>query len=127
MLALATTAMGTAAVAASKGAAAASLSSFVAAFFAFELCVGVYFPSIGTLRSKYVPDSHRSVIMNLFGIPLNALVVGCFLSIKKLGVSGALGVATTALGLATLAAADLARLTSKKEKPSPGDEKALPA
>ena len=127
MLALATTAMGTATVAASKSAAAASLSSFVAAFFAFELCVGVYFPSIGTLRSKYVPDSHRSVIMNLFGIPLNALVVGCFLSIKKLGVSGALGVATAALGLATLAAADLARLTSKKEKPAPGDEKALPA
>jgi len=124
MLAAATGAMALAAATTARGAALAPL---VAAFFAFELCVGFYFPSIGTLRSKYVPDSHRSVIMNLFGIPLNALVVGCFLSIKKLGVSGALGVATTALGLATLAAADLARLTSKKEKPAPGDEKALPA
>ena len=52
--------------------------------------------------------------MNLFGIPLNAIVVGCFLSIKKLGVSGALSVATAALGLATLAAAELARMTKPK-------------
>ena len=49
--------------------------------------------------------------MNLFGIPLNLLVVGCFLSIKRLGVSGALTVAAGALGLATAAAADLARTT----------------
>ena len=114
MLALATAAMGTAAATAGRGVAGATLASFVAAFFAFELCVGMYFPSIGTLRSKYIPDSHRSVIMNLFGIPLNAIVVGCFLSIKKLGVSGALSVATAALGLATLAAAELARMTKPK-------------
>merc|ERR1719263_665253 len=90
---------------------AATLSSFVAAFFAFELCVGLYFPSIGTLRSRHVPDSHRSVIMNLFGIPLNVLVISVFLSIKRLGVSGALRVATGALGLATSAAAALVYLT----------------
>lgn len=111
MLGLATTAMAAASATALRSSPAATLSSFVAAFFAFELCVGLYFPSIGTLRSKHVPDSHRSVIMNLFGIPLNALVVGCFLSIKKLGVGGALSVATAALGVATLAAAELARIT----------------
>ena len=32
----------------------------------------------------------RQVIMNLFGIPLNLLVISVFLSIKRLGVSGAL-------------------------------------
>lgn len=79
-----------------------TLPALVAAFFAFEACVGMYFPSIGTLRSKYVPDSHRSVIMNLFGIPLNFLVVGVFLSISKLGLKGALGISSGALGLATL-------------------------
>jgi MFS transporter, MFS domain-containing protein family, molybdate-anion transporter len=86
-----------------------SLPILVASFFAFEACVGMYFPSIGTIRSKYVPDSHRSVIMNLFGIPLNVLVVGVFLSISKLGMSGALKVSAGALALATLC---MVRLTA---------------
>jgi len=102
MLSVATVAMGIAAwVSRSSTVIAMPLAALVAAFFAFEGCVGMYFPSIGTLRSKYVPDSHRSVIMNLFGIPLNVLVVSVFLSIKKLGVSGALGISTGALALAT--------------------------
>jgi MFS transporter, MFS domain-containing protein family, molybdate-anion transporter len=79
-----------------------SLAGLMASFFAFEACVGMYFPSIGLLRSKYVPDSHRSVIMNLFGIPLNLLVVSVFLSANKLGVKGALGVSSGALGIAAL-------------------------
>ena len=102
MLSVATVAMTIAAwISKADSVIAMPLASLVAAFFAFEGCVGMYFPSIGTLRSKYVPDSHRSVIMNLFGIPLNVLVVTVFLSIKKLGVSGALGVSAGALGLAT--------------------------
>lgn len=79
------------------------LSALVSAFFAFEIAVGFYFPSIGTLRSKYIPDSHRSVIMNLFGIPLNALVVSVFLRINSLGIGGALTIATAALSVATIA------------------------
>lgn len=97
MLAVATAAM---AVASAVG--GTSLAAIVAAFFAFEACVGMYFPSIGTLRSKYIPDSHRSVIMNIFGIPLNLLVVSVFLSIRSLGVQGALRCATAALGVATV-------------------------
>ena len=104
---LAAAAMAGAAVSAKRNA----MASLCAAFFAFELCVGLYFPTIGTLRSKYVPEGQRAIIMNLFGIPLNMLVVGCFLSIKKLGVPGALSVAAGALALAAAAAADLARTT----------------
>ena len=94
------------------------LATLVASFFAFEACVGMYFPSIGTLRSRYVPDSHRSVIMNLFGIPLNVLVVSVFLSISKLGLTGALSVSSAALGVATLCMVGLTRLSgqSKEEK-----------
>jgi hypothetical protein len=88
----------------------------ITAFFAFEACVGMYFPSIGTLRSKYIPDSHRSVIMNIFGIPLNALVVGVFLSIKKLGVQGALFCSTAALTLATVSMYVLSSITDPKGK-----------
>lgn len=111
MLTVATIAMGIAAwISASSTIVAMPFAALVGAFFAFEGCVGMYFPSIGTLRSKYIPDSHRSVIMNLFGIPLNALVVSVFLSIKRLGVSGALGVSTGALGLATLSMMKLNRM-----------------
>lgn len=100
MLTIAALAMGTAAAAAASP--AAPLAALVAAFFVFEGCVGFYFPSIGTLRSKYVPDSHRSLIMNLFGIPLNVLVVSVFLANQRLGVSGALGISTGALTLASI-------------------------
>lgn len=76
------------------------LGVLILSLFVFEACVGMYFPAIGTLRSKYFPDSHRSVVMNLFGIPLNAMVVSVFLSIERLGVQGALGVSTAALAAA---------------------------
>jgi MFS family permease len=89
------------------------LWGLMASFFAFEACVGMYFPSIGTLRSKYVPDSHRSVIMNLFGIPLNVLVVSVFLSIQKLGVKGALAISSGSLGLATIAMFQLRRMVRR--------------
>jgi len=45
------------------------------AFVAFEFCVGVYFPSICTLKSMAVPESHRSTIYNLFRAPMNLIVI----------------------------------------------------
>ncbi|EOD06924.1 hypothetical protein EMIHUDRAFT_218632 [Emiliania huxleyi CCMP1516] len=66
-------------------------------------CVGCYFPLIGTLRSKYLPDAYRGVIMNLFGIPLNLIVVAVFLSIGKLGLAGAFACSFSALATALVA------------------------
>ncbi|CAB9520511.1 Molybdate-anion transporter [Seminavis robusta] len=77
------------------------LPKLIFAFFTFEACVGMYFPSIGTLRSTYLPDTHRSVLMTLFGVPLNAIVVTVFLLVPKLGAQGAMLVAAVCLGLAT--------------------------
>lgn len=108
MLALATVAMTGASWLVSQTSSSV-LWGLMAAFFAFEACVGMYFPSIGTLRSKYVPDSHRSVIMNLFGIPLNVLVVSVFLSIHKLGLQGALSISSGALAVATVCMFQLRR------------------
>lgn len=100
MLTIASLSMGSATKVASS--AEAPLASLIVSFFAFEACVGLYFPSTGSLRSKYVPDAHRSIIMNLFGIPLNVLVVTVFLLNERLGVSGSLGVATGALNLSAI-------------------------
>jgi len=49
------------------------------AFVGFEFCCGVYFPSICTLKSEAVPESHRATIYNLFRAPMNAIVVAVLL------------------------------------------------
>ena len=118
MLTVATIAMSAATYTVSSASAASSLPALIASFFAFEACVGMYFPSIGTLRSKYIPDSHRSVIMNLFGIPLNVLVVSVFMFVKYLGVNGALGISSCALALATLCMTRLNRIIAKEAEPA---------
>merc|ERR1711871_1140446 len=40
------------------------------AFLLFEGVVGCYFPALGTLKSKIVPDAQRSTIYNIFLVPL---------------------------------------------------------
>jgi len=44
-------------------------------FLIFEMCCGIHFVCIGTLRSRYIPEESRSGVMNLFRVPLNILVV----------------------------------------------------
>jgi len=45
------------------------------AFLTFEICVGIFWPAMGTLRGRLVPEAARSTIMNFFRMPLNAIVV----------------------------------------------------
>jgi len=44
------------------------------AFCLFELCVGIFWPSMMTMRANYVPEELRATIINIFRIPLNAFV-----------------------------------------------------
>lgn len=46
----------------------------MASFLAFEIVVGLFWPSIGTLRSQFIPEENRATITNIFRIPLNAIV-----------------------------------------------------
>ena len=80
--------------------------------FPLKSCVGMYFPAIGALRSKYVPDDNKSVVLSLFGVPLNALVVLACLFVKQL--SGALGVSSAALAIATGCMAKLRSIARKE-------------
>jgi len=45
------------------------------AFVVVEFSVGLFNPVAGTLRSKYVPDNLQGGILNIFRLPLNAVVV----------------------------------------------------
>lgn len=44
-------------------------------FLLFEVCVGIFWPSLGTMRGKYIPEASRATIMSLFRVPLNLIVV----------------------------------------------------
>ncbi|XP_055333112.1 molybdate-anion transporter-like isoform X2 [Paramacrobiotus metropolitanus] len=46
-----------------------------AGFVIFEFCVGVFWPCMGALRGRYVPEDCRSTLMNYFRIPVNLVVV----------------------------------------------------
>eukprot|EP00931_Biecheleriopsis_adriatica_P007379 TRINITY_DN10866_c0_g1_i1.p1 TRINITY_DN10866_c0_g1~~TRINITY_DN10866_c0_g1_i1.p1 ORF type:complete len:489 (-),score=85.43 TRINITY_DN10866_c0_g1_i1:114-1580(-) len=50
------------------------------AFLAFEFCVGVYFPSIGIMKSEIVQEQVRGTMYNLFRIPLNIIVLSLLLT-----------------------------------------------
>lgn len=45
------------------------------AFLVFECCVGVFWPSMSSMRDAYVPENTRATIMNIFRIPLNFIVI----------------------------------------------------
>jgi MFS transporter, MFS domain-containing protein family, molybdate-anion transporter len=47
----------------------------ITSFMLLEFCVGMFMPIAGTLRSKYVPDALQGGILNIFRLPLNAIVV----------------------------------------------------
>merc|ERR1719223_759139 len=54
---------------------ASTFQIVLASFVIVEFCVGLFNPVAGTLRSKYVPDNLQGGILNIFRLPLNAVVV----------------------------------------------------
>ncbi|KAF1759731.1 hypothetical protein GCK72_016198 [Caenorhabditis remanei] len=44
-------------------------------FLVFEMCCGIFWPSMGCLRGTYVSEETRSTTLNLFRIPLNLIVI----------------------------------------------------
>mmetsp|Transcript_115250 Transcript_115250/g.304350 ORF Transcript_115250/g.304350 Transcript_115250/m.304350 type:complete len:509 (-) Transcript_115250:3-1529(-) len=56
------------------------LMAIFLAFLLFEFAIGVYFPSVGILKSEVVPERIRSTVYNVYRVPLNAVVVGLLLS-----------------------------------------------
>ena len=66
----------------------------------FEMCVGVYFPVMGTMKGSIVPEDKRAAIYNLYRIPLNFIVLFSLLTDLSPSQSfslncGMLAVATT--------------------------------
>lgn len=52
----------------------------LALFLLYEVCIGVYSPAMGILRSKYIPDEMRATVMLMFrwaSSPFPDLGAGC--------------------------------------------------
>lgn len=62
------------------------------AFVTFELSCGLMFPTYGSLRSMYIPDEHRTTIMNIFRIPLNVFVILLLINKKFMSLQVVFGV-----------------------------------
>jgi len=66
----------------------------------FEISVGVYFPSMGTMKSSIVPEGQRSAIYNLYRVPLNFIVVITLVTHLTITQSFALCVTMLGVGVA---------------------------
>lgn len=69
-------------------------------FILFEICVGLYFPCMSTLKSKFVPEEHRTTIYNLYRVPLNAIVI--FVLLANLSVNVTFGICVSFLVLSVV-------------------------
>ena len=56
-------------------------------FNVFECSCGIYFPSVGTMRGKYVKEETRATVMNVFRVPLNLIVVVSLLKVDSMAFS----------------------------------------
>lgn len=52
-------------------------------FCLFEICVGIYFPSIGYLKGKHIDDGIRARVYGMLRIPLNVFVVVALSLVKE--------------------------------------------
>jgi len=44
-------------------------------FVGFEVCCGLYYPMLSTIRSKYVKEESRAAVLSLFRLPMNLVVI----------------------------------------------------
>ncbi|PRW59019.1 molybdate-anion transporter-like isoform A [Chlorella sorokiniana] len=64
------------------------------AFCGFEVLVGIFWPSMMTMRSAYVPEEMRSTIINFFRVPLNLFVCVVLYNVSAFPLSTMFGMCT---------------------------------
>merc|ERR1712176_619957 len=85
-------------------------------YFWFEVCFGMYCPTSAILKGRYVPDSHRTILIALFDVPSNAIMLILFLCWHIIGNPGALRIAATCLTLSFLCISRLLTIVVDIEK-----------
>lgn len=70
------------------------------AFCVFEAMVGIFWPSMMSMRAGYVPEELRSTIINFFRIPLNLFVCVVLANVSGVGLSATFGMSSFLVVLA---------------------------
>lgn len=96
-------------------------SSFVA-FLLFELTVGIYFPTMGTIKGQLVPEEHRASIYNLYRAPLNIIV--CSVLLMKISLTIAFALTSSLLFFAVIVQTRLVHLIQMNKDSNPQSVKA---
>jgi hypothetical protein len=71
-------------------------------FFVFEAACGIYWPSMGIIKSKYVPEEVRATMYNVFRVPLNLIVVIVLANLGTISDNSVLCICGFLLGAAAL-------------------------
>mmetsp|Transcript_11407 Transcript_11407/g.24520 ORF Transcript_11407/g.24520 Transcript_11407/m.24520 type:complete len:468 (+) Transcript_11407:55-1458(+) len=82
-------------------------------FCVFEVMVGVFWPSMMTMRAHYVPEDLRSTIINFFRIPLNLFVCIILYNVHLFPLSAMFGLCSFFLVIATICQIRLERLAQQ--------------
>lgn len=72
------------------------------AFCVFEMMVGIFWPSIMTMRAAYVPEELRATIINCFRIPLNLFVCVILYNVHLFPLSTMFGLCAVFLAIAAV-------------------------
>ncbi|KAG2485482.1 hypothetical protein HYH03_015756 [Edaphochlamys debaryana] len=72
------------------------------AFCVFEVMVGIFWPSMMTLRARFIPEETRSTIINMFRIPLNLFVCVILYNVHLFPLSSMFALCSAFLAIAAL-------------------------
>ena len=111
-----------AAAVANSGAAVVGLKhprfSFVM-FLLLELACGVYFPAMGWIRQRILPEAHQAGIINWFRVPLNTIAAVVLMVLhdthSSYGIELIFGLSAVLLGVGALCGVRLLALTKNDE------------
>ena len=81
------------------------------AFCVFESMVGVFWPSMMTMRAHYLPEGMRSTLINFFRIPLNIFVCVVLYNVSSFPLGVMFGMCSLFLYVALLCQRQLAHIT----------------
>lgn len=96
-------------------------------FFVFEVCCGIFWPCLGFLRSRYVPEEVRATVMNMFRMPLNLIVVLVLYNIASLSEASVFLVCGACLLPAIVCQWRLVQMTSVDTQSGSIEEVPVPA
>lgn len=84
------------------------------AFALFETCCGMFFPTLGCIKSQIIPEEVRSSVMNLFRVPMNAIVVIVLLIISYLSQETQFIICAVLCGLSLVLSYNIFRKETKE-------------